>query len=158
MLNALIRIASTKNLLIASDRSPRPFSLTMQGLFSYQPFTKLNHKDGHSSAISAVKFSPDGHFIASAGLDGRICIWNVYGSKLMYVFIGKSPVLSLLWAAPSNSHLVCGMEDGTIASLTISNVSRLCDPIHTWPLLLHFRHISIWMDFWRTATPSSVSR
>ncbi|KAI0737798.1 WD40-repeat-containing domain protein, partial [Daedaleopsis nitida] len=39
--------------------------------------------------------------------------------KLLYVFSGKSAVLSLVWLERSTDQLVCGMEDGTIATLII---------------------------------------
>ncbi|KAI9060540.1 WD40 repeat-like protein, partial [Trametes sanguinea] len=65
-----------------------------------------------------VAFSPNGEWLASGGLDGRLCVWHVGSGKLLYVFSGKSPVLSAVWL-DSHEHLVCGMEDGTIASLAI---------------------------------------
>ncbi|KAI0363071.1 WD40 repeat-like protein [Pilatotrama ljubarskyi] len=84
----------------------------------YQQSTRLQHHEGHSDAVTVVAFSPDGERLASGGLDGRVCVWSVGSGKLLHVFLGKSSVLSVLWL-DSNEYLVCGMEDGTIASLAI---------------------------------------
>ena len=88
----------------------------------YQQTARFQHRDGHSDAVAAVAFSPNGLLLASGGLDGRVCVWDVRSSKLLYAFSGKSAVLSLLWLEISNENLVCGMADGTIASLAISRV------------------------------------
>ncbi len=74
----------------------------------------------------AVGFSPNGLLLASGGMDGHVCIWDTIRAKLLYVFSGRSAILSLAWIESSNDSLVCGMEDGTIASLKISNV-RMAD-------------------------------
>ena len=93
----------------------------------YQQLSQLLDLNGHSSGVTVVAFSPDGAFLASGGLDGRICIWNIPSGKLRYVFSGKCAVLSLLWVEPCK-HLVCGMEDGSLASLRISRVRVLVTP------------------------------
>lgn len=91
----------------------------------YQQIARLRHSEGHTNGITTLTFSPNGRLLASGGLDGRVCIWEISGHKLRYVFLGKSSVLSLGWLDKSNERLVCGMEDGTIASLTLSNVRFL---------------------------------
>ncbi|TFK83033.1 WD40 repeat-like protein [Polyporus arcularius HHB13444] len=92
----------------------------------YQPLARLLHPEGHSDGVSTVCFSPNGLLLASGGMDGRVCVWSMCSNKLLYVFSGRSPVLSLAWLAASNDKLVCGMEDGTIASLTLAtDVIRL---------------------------------
>ena len=81
-------------------------------------------------AIAVVAFSANGQLLASGGIDGRICVWEVRRGKLLYVFSGKSAVLSLLWLESSNDRLVCGMADGTIAALAIFTV---CVVFHSRP-------------------------
>lgn len=88
----------------------------------YQQKARLLHSEGHSHGVTTATFSPNGSLLASGGMDGRVCIWSLCTNKLRYVFSGKSPVLSLCWLESSNEELVCGMEDGTIASLRISTV------------------------------------
>ena len=92
-------------------------TLTMP--LQYQPSARFQHSEGHQDGITVLTFSPNGLLLASGGLDGRVCIWDMGNLKLQHVFSGKSAVLSLSWLEQSNEHLVCGMDDGTIASLTL---------------------------------------
>ncbi|KAI0366439.1 WD40 repeat-like protein [Pilatotrama ljubarskyi] len=85
----------------------------------YQQYLRLVHPEAHSDAVTTVAFSRHGQLLATGGLDGRACLWDVVSGKLLYVFLGKSPVLSFAWLG-SDEGLVCGMEDGTIATLAIS--------------------------------------
>ena len=102
----------------------------MSGPLKYQQCARLMHSEGHSDAVSVVTFSPDGSYLGSGGLDGRICIWSMPHGKLLYVFSGKSEVLSLVWLGQSNDRLICGMRDGTIACLSISSVSDIVHHHH----------------------------
>ncbi|KAH9847484.1 WD40-repeat-containing domain protein [Lenzites betulinus] len=85
----------------------------------YQQHLRLLHREGHRDAVTTVAFSPSGSFLASGGLDGRVCVWEIGSGKLLHVFAGKSPVLSVVWL-DLDERMVCGMQDGTIASLAIS--------------------------------------
>ncbi|KAH9933283.1 WD40-repeat-containing domain protein, partial [Fomitopsis serialis] len=67
-----------------------------------------------------VAFSPSGLSLASGSLDGCVCVWDIASSTMRYAFAGKSTVLSMIWAPPNDGHIVCGMADGTIASLTMT--------------------------------------
>ena len=91
----------------------------------YRQHLRLLHSKGHSDAVTAVSFSPSGLLLVSGGLDGRVCIWEISSGKLQYVFCGKSAVLSTVWTSTSDEQVVCGMEDGTIASCAISDVRSL---------------------------------
>ncbi|KAH9944939.1 WD40-repeat-containing domain protein [Epithele typhae] len=55
-------------------------------------------------------------------MDCKVCVWSSTNGALKYVFFGNSPVLSLLWLKHSSTDLVCGMEDGTLAFLRISDI------------------------------------
>src|SRR5262245_21232578 len=35
----------------------------------------------HEAAVSAVAFFPDGNKVASAGTEGRLCVWDARGGK-----------------------------------------------------------------------------
>ncbi|KAI0355760.1 WD40 repeat-like protein [Trametes cingulata] len=85
----------------------------------YQQHLRLAHSEAHRDAVTTVAFSPHGQVLGTGGLDGRVCVWDVASGKLLYVFSGKSPVLSLVWLQ-SNERLVCGMQDGTVATMAIS--------------------------------------
>jgi len=44
---------------------------------------KLQFAWGHEDAVLSVKFSPDGTMLASAGCDGRLCIWEYETAKCL---------------------------------------------------------------------------
>lgn len=88
----------------------------------YQQCKKLQHRKGHSDGVTSVAFSPNGQLLASSGMDGQVCIWELRSGKLMYVFAGESAILNILWLEQSSTNLVCGTQDGFILSLAISEV------------------------------------
>ncbi|KAH9909426.1 WD40-repeat-containing domain protein [Epithele typhae] len=102
----------------------------------YQPLLRMAHPEGHSDAVIAVTFSQNGDLVASGGLDGRVCVWSVADGTLRYVFSGKSAILSLLWLDTSNDQMVCGMENGTIAFLSITSTIIKLDGFwaHDYPV------------------------
>ncbi|KAI0720091.1 WD40-repeat-containing domain protein [Cerioporus squamosus] len=90
---------------------------------------------GHTGGVAALSFSPNGTVIASAGLDAKVCIWKVSDGTLLHVFVGASPVLSLVWV--KNGVLLCGAEDGSISVITTSTSKlhgRTFPRRHTYPV------------------------
>ncbi len=89
----------------------------------YQESIRLNSsRSAHSKEISCLSFSPKGKYLASAGIDGRICIWLVSNGRLLHVITGKQAVLSLQWTLLKGDSLLCGLLDGTVAFITITFV------------------------------------
>ncbi|KAI9068782.1 WD40 repeat-like protein, partial [Trametes sanguinea] len=72
----------------------------------------------HFQGIASVAFSPEGTFLATAGLDARVCVWRVEDAVLLYSYHGDSPVLSIVWIRKEES-MVCGMANGYVAILSI---------------------------------------
>ncbi len=72
-------------------------------------------KDGHSKGITSLVFNPEGSLLATGGLDGAVCVWDTKSWKLLDVYYAKTSVTSLAWF--TNEALVCGLEDGIMASL-----------------------------------------
>lgn len=70
---------------------------------------------GHQARISSVRFSPDDLFLASAGFDGRVQLWNVNNLDKLPVILrdGQSFIWSLTFSHDSQ-YLASGNGDGTI--------------------------------------------
>ena len=89
-----------------------------------------NVEHGHRSGVTAVAFSPGGKELASAGLDAKLCVWSVSHQRLIHVFVGASPILSVVWIPNEQGQLICGAQDGSITLITTSAV-RLRTIAHT---------------------------
>ncbi|KAI0648768.1 WD40-repeat-containing domain protein [Trametes meyenii] len=84
----------------------------------YTEYGRLTN--GHEKGITKVAFSPEGNYVATAGLDGRICVWDVSSRDLLYSFDGSSPVLSLAWLPRNEDIILCSLQDGNMAILRIA--------------------------------------
>jgi Prp8 binding protein len=74
-INALVPLSKkSKNEIVAYAAKNRKSDFRSSSLFA--PIVQLS---GHEGEIFCCKFSPDGNFIASAGFDRKILLWNVYG-------------------------------------------------------------------------------
>ena len=115
--------------------------------------------DSHDKGITRVAFSPKGSWIATAGLDGRVVIWDAKSGTLKYVFAGTSPVLSLTWLPQGEELLICGLADGNIACLNIGGVSRPYAAQERALVLITYRRIhSRQTAFLRTVSRSNASQ
>ena len=80
--------------------------------------------DGHRKGITKVAFSANRDHIrvATAGLDGCVCVWEVSTGKLLYQFKCSSSILSMVWSVRGEEIIICGLQDGTIACLDMTGV------------------------------------
>ncbi|RPD60320.1 WD40 repeat-like protein [Lentinus tigrinus ALCF2SS1-6] len=86
------------------------------------PYTQTAHlTDGHSKGVTALAFNSDGSLLATAGLDGTLCIWNTSTWTLSDVYYAKNPIVSVAWYTANA--LICGLEDGVMSSVKITHVS-----------------------------------
>ena len=68
---------------------------------------------GHAAVVSAVAFSGDGT-LASAGADGKLCIWVVDLAKKLREFAGTGKPVNALEFHPGGHRLVTGDADGVV--------------------------------------------
>jgi WD40 repeat protein len=85
---------------------------------------KLARSDVHCP--QCIKFSPDGRTLASAGLEGRIILWDVATKERIGVLSG--PVWTLAFS-PGGGELASGGTDGKIClwDLRTGNSTTCCD-------------------------------
>ncbi|MCB9223791.1 MAG: caspase family protein [Crocinitomicaceae bacterium] len=86
-------------------------------LFSVSGFTQkveLTVQTGHSSSINDLVFSPFDDFIASAGSDNKIVIWDVISGKQYKVLLGHKAAITSIAFHPDNDWLVSASLDSTI--------------------------------------------
>ena len=80
-------------------------------------------EQGHIKGVTAVSFSPTGSLLASAGLDGRVCIWDTTSLEMRYVYTAACAVLCCAWRpSEADDVLFCGLRNGSIATLRILKV------------------------------------
>ena len=68
--------------------------------------------DGHGSFIWGVSWSPDGRFLASAGENGRVVIWDMDATESVATLI-TGWAFSVSWS-PDGQTLAIGTSDGSI--------------------------------------------
>ena len=77
---------------------------------------------GHTKGITAVKFNQEGTLLATAGLDAKICLWEVPLGKLLHEANGNSPVTSLQWFKRDVESVLFGTRDGNLLTLSLTEV------------------------------------
>lgn len=68
---------------------------------------------GHSSAVYAVTWSPDGSFIASAGNDHSVQVWDAATGSSVLMYHHADVVGALQWS-PDGKYLASGSHDHTV--------------------------------------------
>ncbi|KAH7905143.1 WD40-repeat-containing domain protein [Hygrophoropsis aurantiaca] len=75
----------------------------------------------HNRTITCLAFSPNGLYIASGALDGKLSIWCTTTGKLVHVVAGAVCILALSWNSLSGNDILCGLADGLVVSLNIDD-------------------------------------
>jgi WD40 repeat protein/tRNA A-37 threonylcarbamoyl transferase component Bud32 len=66
---------------------------------------------GHSNQITAVAWSPDGKYIASASHDKTVLIWNATNGQQFQIYQGHSAQVNTLAWSPDSKYLVSASDD-----------------------------------------------
>ena len=77
--------------------------------------------EGHTKTVKAVKFTKDGKWLASAGEDQTILIFNTDNYKEKKSLIGHTHTVSGLSWSNDGSRLLSSSQDGTMKEWNISN-------------------------------------
>ena len=74
---------------------------------------------GHTGAVIAIAFSPDGSTLASAGAEGMVRLWRVGGIKPQRQVVGRAPI--------GGSGSICVAGDKLLHAATNGNTVDLAD-------------------------------
>lgn len=89
----------------------------------YQEYSRC--RGSHDGGITSAAFSADGTYLATGGMDGKVCLWDPESGKLLHHYKTDTPVLSLAWTDISKVALVCGLYNGSLALLEVTEVSTM---------------------------------
>jgi WD40 repeat protein len=67
----------------------------------------------HSSRFTTVAWSPDGHWVTAAGVDGVIWLWRADSGECRLLEGHTGPIYGVAWS-PDGSTLASGSDDGTV--------------------------------------------
>jgi WD40 repeat protein len=89
--------------------------------------TVLSEK--HEDIVYAVRFSPNGRTLASAGQDGKIRLWHVEGKKLKFLgaINGHTKKIWGLGFSPDSNIIASASNDGTIKLWKIDDLIKKGD-------------------------------
>lgn len=78
----------------------------------------------HTGQIKCLNFSPSGNLLASAAADGSVAVWSFLLNKQLFVHFFDADVAFICWhqSAHDKGALICGFEDGGLASLSFSTL------------------------------------
>lgn len=85
----------------------------------------LREKKGedYDDHFSTAVFSPDGTYIAAAGLGDTIRVWNVQTGLIRYVFRGHTDTITSLSFSPFEKRIASGSRDRTVRVWKCNNNS-----------------------------------
>jgi WD40 repeat protein len=94
-------------------------------MFQQLDYQECYRKVAHESVINAMVLSPDGRRLITGSGDSTVLMWSTQSGSALCRIKAHSPVLSLAWLKNSNGFLF-GCENGTLASVDISEVLNMC--------------------------------
>ncbi len=116
-INALALSPDGNQLAIASGNFVQIFDTE-----SRQPVHLLS---GHEDRVESVAFSPDGHFLASAGKDQRILLWDLSAGDIQQTYQGHTGTVNTVAFSPDGSILASGGNDRLVILWDVSTGERI---------------------------------
>ncbi len=102
------------------DKQKKPRDCTMR-LWSADNGRFVRRFDGHTDAVFAVAFGPDGRRALSGSFDGTARVWDVAGGKELVRFTGHTGRVHAAAFSPDNVHAATGSADETIAVWAVAD-------------------------------------
>jgi eukaryotic-like serine/threonine-protein kinase len=96
-------------LLACSQQPAAPASPT-----SLHGSTALYTYHGHSAAVYAVAWNPDGKRIASGSNDGTVQVWDAADGGHVFTYRGHSDVVEALAWSPGGKRIASASDDNTV--------------------------------------------
>jgi eukaryotic-like serine/threonine-protein kinase len=70
--------------------------------------------EGHTAEVNAVAWSPDGRYIASAGDDNRVLVWEVTSKNVITDFQAHTDIIQSVAWSPDGKHIASASIDHTV--------------------------------------------
>src|SRR5262245_23584734 len=96
------------------------FALSVALLPAWALAIELHPQVGHTSAVEALSFSPDGEYFASGSADHTIRLWEISTGKEVRSFLGHTGTVSAVSFHPNGKYLASGSADHTIRLWEVS--------------------------------------